>query len=230
MTPSPPPPLSYGPLLPVVVLILSVVGLCFPPLLLITGALGAFGFWKSSRDPVWAPRKQVTQMTMAVSGAGLLIFVGLALPNFKRYQLRVKQLECKETLVSLHSAQARLYAAEKRYTTHLSELDWKPPRGRSIIRLAAEGSLDEVGLGVDETRFPSVSSKAIDDAVPKLVRGEVGVRGDCPACSVTMLCASQLDGDDAADVWSISTVERLGNRGEKISGGISWCEVDDVTQ
>ena len=209
---------------------MSLVGLCFPPLLLFTGALGAYGFWKSTRDPTWAARKQITQMTMAVSGAGLLIFVGLALPNFKRYQLRVKQVECKETLVSLHAAQTRLYAAEKRYTTRLSELDWKPPRGRAIIRLAAEGALEEVGQAVDEGRFPSLSSKAIDEAVPKLVRGEVGVRGDCPACSVTMLCATELDGDAQPDVWTISTVERVGSRGEKIPGGISWCEVDDVTQ
>ena len=229
MTPSPPPPQSHGPLLPVVALILSVVGLCVPPVLLITGALGLFGYLKGRTDPFWALRKQVTQMTMAVSGAGLLIFVGLFLPNFKRYQLRVKQVECRETLVSLHAAQARLYAKEKRYTTRLSELDWKPPRGRSIIRLGAEGALEEFGQGVDAARS-SVSAKDIDEAVPKLVRGEVGIHGECPACSVTMLCASQLDGDPEADVWTISTIERVGNQGEKIAGGIAWCEVDDVTQ
>ena len=149
-----------------VVLILSVIGLCFPLLLLVTGALGAYGFWKSTREPEWAPRKQVTQMTRAVSGAGLLIFVGIALPSFKKYQLRVKQIEGRETLVSLHAAQARLYLAEKRYATRLSEFDWKPPRGRAIIRLAAQGSLDEFGQTVDEARFPSLSSKVIDDAVP----------------------------------------------------------------
>ncbi len=229
MTPSPPPPQSHGPLLPVVALILSVVGLCVPPVLLITGGLGLFGYLKGRTNPFWALRKQVTQMTMAVSGAGLLIFVGLFLPNFKRYQQRVKQVECRETLVSLHAAQARLYAQEKRYTTKLAELDWKPPRGRSIIRLAAEGALEEFGQGVDAARS-SVSANEIDEAVPKLVRGEVGIHGECPACSVTMLCASQLDGDPEADVWTISTIERVGNQGEKIAGGIAWCEVDDVTQ
>lgn len=230
MTPSPPPPQSHGPLLPVVALILSVVGLCFPPLLLITGALGLFGYLKGRTDPVWALRKQVTQMTMAVSGAGLLIFVGLFLPNFKRYQLRIKQVECRETLVSLHAAQARLYAQDKRYTTKLSELDWKPSRGRSIIRLSGEGALDDVGQAADEARLSSVQVKELDQAVPKLVRGEVGIHGECPACSVTMMCASQLDGDPEADVWTISTIERVGNQGEKIAGGLAWCEVDDVTQ
>ncbi len=100
-------------------------------------------------------------MTMAVSGAGLLIFVGLFLPNFKRYQLRVKQLECRETLVSLHAAQARLYAKEKRYTTKLDELDWKPTPGRATLRLSSEQPLE---------------------GVPALVQGEVGLHGECPAC------------------------------------------------
>jgi hypothetical protein len=208
MTPSPaPPPQSFGPKLPVVALVLSVVGLCFPPALLITLALGLYGFLRGRTDAAWAPRKQITQMTMAVSGAGLLIFVGLFLPSFKLRQQRVKQVECRETLTSLHAAQARLYVKEKRYTTKLEELDWKPVLERAAIWL----DHDRPVLGV-----------------PALVQGEVGVHGICPACSVTMMCTSQLDADEAIDAWTISTIERLGNRGEKIPGGIAWCEVDDI--
>lgn len=228
MTPSSAP--DHGPKLPVVALILSLVGLCFPPLLLITGALSLYGYWRSTRDPAWVPRKQISAMTLAVSGAGLLIFVGLLLPNIKTASLRVKQLECRDTLSSLYASQLRLYAQEKRYATRLSELDWKPPRNRSIVRLAAEGPLEEFGQGLDATRFPDLSASAIDDALPKLVRGEAGLHGECPACSITMLCATELDGDAQPDVWTVSTVERSGNRGEKIPGGIAWCEVDDVTQ
>ena len=217
-------------MLPVVAMILSVVGLCVPPLLVITGLLGVYCYFKAVRDPAWAPRKQIAQMTMAVSGAGLLIFVGLLLPNFKRYQLRVKQMECQKTLALLHGAQSRFYEKQKRYTTKLSELDWQPPRGRDILRLSPEGPLEEVGQTIDEVKFPSLHSKAIDDKVPKVLRGEVGVRGDCPACSITMLCATELDGDDEVDVWTVSTIERIGSRGEKIPGGIPWCELDDVGQ
>ena len=214
-------------MLPVWAMILSVMGLCFPPVLLVTGAFGLYGFLKGKKDPEWAKRKQVTQMTMAVSGAGLLIFVGLLLPNFKRAQLRIRQLECRDTLTSLHAAEGRLYEKEKRYTTRLSELDWKPPRGRQLIRLG-EGALNEVGQGFDEVQFPKMSSKQVDDAIPKLVSGSLGVRGECPACSVTMLCATQLDSDETPDVWTVSTVERTGSQGEKIAGGIAWCDVDDV--
>ena len=214
-------------MLPVWAMILSVVGLCFPPLLLVTGAFGLFGFLKGKKDPEWAKRKQVTQMTMAVSGAGLLIFVGLFLPNLKRAQLRIKQLECRDTLTSLYAAEGRLYAQEKRYTTKLSELDWKPARAHQLIRLG-EGPLAEVGQGFDEAKFPKLSSRAVDEAVPKLVSGALGVRGECPACSVTMLCATQLDADETPDVWTVSTLEREGTQGEKIAGGIAWCDVDDV--
>lgn len=209
MTPASPPPESRGPLLPVVALVLSLVLLCAPPLLLITAALGLYGFLKGKKDPYWALRRQLTQMTMAVSGAGLVIFVGVAIPAFKKGQLRIKQLECKETLTSLHAAQLRLYEREKRYTTRLDELDFKP-------------QLESVTVYLD-------SSQPVQ-GVPALVQAAVGVHGECPACSVTMLCTRQLDNDDLQDAWTISTVERLGDRGEKISGGLAWCEVDDVTQ
>ena len=52
-------------MLPVWAMILSVVGLCFPPVLLVTGAFGLYGFLKGKKDPEWAKRKQVTLMTMA---------------------------------------------------------------------------------------------------------------------------------------------------------------------
>lgn len=211
MTPSPasPPPESRGPVLPVVALVLSLVFLCAPPLLLITAALGLYGFLRGKKDPHWALRRQLTQMTMAVSGAGLVIFVGVAIPAFKKGQQRIKQLECRETLASLHAAQVRLYEKHKRYTTKLDELDFQPQLKSATVYLSNE-------LPVQ--------------GVPALVQAAVGVHGECPACSVTMLCTRQIDNDDLQDAWTISTVERLGDRGEKIPGGLAWCEVDDVTQ
>jgi hypothetical protein len=174
---------------------------------LITFSLGFYGYLKARADPVWAPRKQITEMTMALSAAGLLIFVGLFLPTFKLRQQRVKQLECRETLASLHAAQARLYLKEKRYTQKPAELDWQP----QLVRAA---------IWFDHAQpVPGV---------PTLVQAEVGVHGVCPACSVTMMCTSQLDADEAIDAWTISTIERIGNRGEKIPGGVAWCEVDDI--
>ena len=209
MTPSPAPQPPQGPTLPVVAMILSLVGLCFPPLLLVTGALGFYCYWRGRTDPHWALRKQICQMTMAVSGAGLVIFVAVAIPSFKKGQLRLKQLECKETLTSLYAAQQRLYENEKRYTTKLEELDSRPELKNVTVYLTNEQPIS---------------------GVPALVQSATGVHGECPACSVTMLCTRQIDNDDLQDTWSISTIERLGDRGEKIPGGLAWCEVDDVTQ
>ena len=227
-----------GPMLPVVAMVLSVAGLCVPPMLLITLGLGLYGYLRGRRDAKWALRKQVTQMTMAVSGAGIIIFLGLGLPNFKRYQMRTRQLECRETLSELHAAQQKFYAREKRYTTKLSELLPAPQRGEVLLRLAPEGALwtgglptaEQVGQGFDEAKYPQLSTRAVDEALPKLVVHELGIKGDCPACSVTMLCATNLDGDAMVDVWTVSTIERLGDRGEHIAGGLPWNEIDDVSE
>lgn len=214
-------------MLPVWAMMLSVVFLCVPPLLLVTGALGLYGFLRGKKDAEWAKRKQVTQMTMAVSAAGIVVFIAVLLPSYKRRELYLQQMACRETLTSLYAAESRLFEKEKRYTSKLSELDWKPPRGHQLIRLG-EGPLEEVGQGFDEAKSPKLSSKAIDEAIPKAVRGSLGVRGECPACSMTILCASQIDTDETADVWTVSTLERTGIEGEKIPAGVAWCDVDDV--
>jgi hypothetical protein len=217
--------ISPGPMLPVVGLVLSVVGLCLPPLLLVAFGIGLYSLFRSRTDPAWLPRKQIAQMTMAVSAAGTLVLVGLLLPNIKRAQFRIAQMECQKRLGAIYAAEQAFYAREKRYTTKVSELGIDVPKGRGILRFSAEGPLD---LGVDETQFPKLDSAAIDDGVPKLMRGEVGIKGECPACSITVLCATNLDADPTVDVWTVSSIERTGSSGEKMPGGIPWCEVDDL--
>ena len=156
-----------GPTLPVVALILSVLGLCMPPLLLVSLGLGLYGYSKARRQAEWAPRKQISQLTMAVSGAGLLIFMGLALPNYKLYRLRTEQAQCQQPLLLLHAAQSRLYAKEKRFTTQLR------------ARLAA-GSWP-----AGKTDCPSPADALTSwRGVPRGARA-LGLHGDCPACSMT---------------------------------------------
>lgn len=222
--------LSPGPLLPVVGLVGSVVGLCFPPLLLISLGLGVYSLLRANKDPAWAVRKQIAQMTIAVSAAGLLVTSAVIIPGVKRRQLYLRQLECHAALDVLYQAQARLYAKEKRYTTRPSELDTPTPHGRFILRLAAEGELSEVGQWLEAPAPDATTSKGLDEAVPKLIVREVGVRGDCPACSITMLCAANLDEDSTLDVWTVSSVERTDGSGNKIPGGVAWNELDDVAR
>lgn len=215
------PPLNHGPLLPVVALVLSVVGLCVPPLLLVSLGLGIYGFQRAKKDTAWAPRKQLTQMTMAVSGAGLAIFLGMLLPQLKAGALRMKQVPCREGLSTLYLQQQELKRSNGRYTTLVSELAKLPPSGPQLYRLAGEGPL----LGSDAVGI-AATAPGIDEGLPSLVRDMVGLKDG----QVTMLCASQLDADATIDVWMVSTAEHTGNNGERIPAGLPWLEVDDVTR
>ncbi|MFZ5444540.1 MAG: hypothetical protein ACOZQL_31395 [Myxococcota bacterium] len=229
---------NEGPWFPVAVMALSVVGLCMPPLLLVTLSLGVYGFLRARKDPAWAPRKQVTQMTMAVSGAGIVVFLGIGLPQFKRIMARSQQYQCMDTLKQLSEAQRRLYEKEKRYSTSLAELQPLAQRSAVLVRLAPEGPLwtqgtlerEHVGAGVDEQAHPTLSTKQLDAALPKLTLAELGIRGECPACSVTMVCTTEIDGDPTTSLWTVSTIERKGSRGEVIPAGIPWLERDDLTE
>lgn len=224
------------PRLPVVALVLSVVGLCLPPVLLVTGGLSLYALWRARGDAAWAARKPLAQMTAAVSGAGLLIFLAMGLPNIKRFQLRMKQQACREGLTALLAAETRFHQRASRYTTSLSELDVRLERGPYLYRLAAEGPVwragelepAHVGLGPDELRFGAAD--ALEAGLPSLLRETLGVHGACPGCAVTLACVGNLDGDATLDLWSISSKERPGARGETIPAGLAWNHRDDVTE
>ncbi len=219
------PATNNGPQLPVVGLVLSVVGLCFPPLLLVSFGIGAYSFLRSRRDAAWAPRKQISQMTMAVSGAGVVVFLGLALPAFKAFPLRAKQQVCKQVLTELYVQEVDFKKATQRYTTRIAELPKPPAQSAQLIRLAGEGPL----TGADAVGIPS-NEGALDEKLSTLLRPQLGLHGECPACQLTIACAAQLDTDDVLDVWTVSTVERTGSNGERIPAGMPWLDSDDVRQ
>lgn len=189
----------------VVALVLSVVGLCLPPLLLISAALALYGLYTIRSEQNVAQRRQIFRLTLAVSGSGLVIFLGLMLPNVKHFQLRMKQRECKTTLEELVAAQHRLYAQSQRYSTEPAELGLQAKPGQ-VVKLA------------------------VDPVIPEAFRNTVGLQGDCPACSITMVCMAHLGGNSALDLWTASTAQRTGKRGETIPAGMPWNEVDGVSQ
>lgn len=221
---------TFGPRLPVVGLILSVVGLCFPPLLVITLGIGLYSVYRARRDERWAPRKQIAQMTLAVSGAGIAIFLGLTLPQLKYAISRVQQAECKAALIRVLGAEENLYQRERRYSERWADLDLTLSPGRGLLRISSSAPLTESGLPIDQKRHPTLSTDAIDNALPQLIRGELGIHGVCPACSFTAACVTNLDADATVDVWTVSTIERTAVGGEKIPGGYPWNERDDVKE
>lgn len=188
----------------VVALVLSVVGLCLPPLLLLSAALALFGLYKVGSEHNAAQQKQIFRLALAVSGTGLVIFLGLMLPNVKHYQMRVKQQECKVTLEKLVAAQERVFAQSQKYSTEPGEIALETPAGQMV-------------------KFNP------DPLIPEAIRKTIGLHGDCPACSITMVCMASLGGNSTLDVWSVSTAARTGSRGETIPAGMPWNEVDGVT-
>ncbi|MGV3621183.1 MAG: hypothetical protein ACO1OB_10220 [Archangium sp.] len=210
MTPAPAPPINHGPMLPVVALVLSVVGLCAPPLSVVSLALGAYSFMRARKDAEWAPRKQISQMAMVVSGVGIAVFALIVLPRLKELPARRQQVACREGLSLLYVQQQELKRSNNRYTTDMRELAKRPEAGAQLYRLDGKAPIEP----------------GIDAKIPSLVRDTVGIKND----QVTMLCASQLDSDDTVDVWTISTVERTGDNGAKIPAGMPWLDVDDVTR
>jgi len=219
------PATNNGPKLPVMGLVLSVVGLCFPPLLLVSFGIGVYSFLRSRKEAEWAPRKQISQMTMAVSGAGVVVFLGLGLPAFKSFPLRAKQQVCKQLLTDLYIQEVDFKKDHQRYTTRIADLPKPPLQSAQLIRLAGEGPL----IGADAVGIPS-NEGPIDEKLSTLLRPQIGLQGECPTCQLTIACAAQLDTDEVLDVWTVATVERTGSSGERIPAGMPWLDSDDVRQ
>lgn len=230
---SPPPP---GPIVPMLALVLSVAGLCVPPLLLVPIALGAFGLLKAKQDAAWAAKRNLSQGALLVSAAGLVVFAAMVVPNFRRFAAVAKQRECSEQLYALYGAQTRLHASNGRYTTQLQELDVAPKAGRYVYLLSPEGKrwtggpveAGATGIGIAQPENPFETTEFIEGKVPSLLRETVGVAGTCPGCSVTMLCAANLDADETLDVWSISSAPRTDANGNTIAAGVPLVHTDDA--
>jgi len=216
---------NHGPKLPIAGLVLSVVGLCLPPLLLVSFGIGAYSYLRARKETEWAPRKQISLMTMAVSAAGFVVFLGLALPAFKAFPMRAKQQVCKQLLTDLYIQEVDFKKDNHRYTTRIADLPKPPVQSAQLIRLAGEGPL----TGADAVGIPS-NEGPIDEKLSTLLRPQIGLHGECPTCQLTIACAAQLDTDDVLDVWTVATLERTGTSGERIPAGMPWLDSDDVRQ
>jgi hypothetical protein len=72
--------------------------------------------------------------------------------------------------------------------------------------------------------------EALDERLPDEVRGQLGVHGACPDCSLTLACAADLDDDATLDVWSIASGPRRRPDGPEVRGGEPFHHVDDLTE
>ncbi len=165
--------------------------------------------------------------TVAVGG----ILAAIAIPNFLKYQARSKQSECQANLRAFFTAEKAYYQEKDSYSASISDVGFEPERGNRYAYFAsATGPLEDrsgaslspavagpggaSGVGVDVFRFPDLRPLQASD-LPPLLAGSVplGLTGQCPACQITMACASTLSAGGSLDVWSISTQVRFGPRG-----------------
>jgi type IV pilus assembly protein PilA len=182
---------------------------------------------------------------IAISGVVLMcpcigVMAAIAIPNFIKFQSRSKQAECKSNLKAWYTAQRAYYQEKDTYSLSAQEVGFAPERRNRYAYFAGPGALEDrsaasaqlaagaQGIGVDT--FSQTNVRAITfEQLPEGVRRGVGIQGECPDCSITLLCAGQVDNDETLDVWSISSMEREAEDGTPIPAGLPFNDINDLT-
>ncbi len=133
-----------------------------------------------------------------------------------------KDHECRARLRSIIAAQSSFYSDHQRYSTHPAEVGFAPPQGNRYLYLFdRDGPItrrdgqpspplrEAVGYGPDTKTRGAVLEELLRK-LPSDVRDSLGMRGECPACEITVACVGNIDDDEGVDVWSISTADRPG--------------------
>lgn len=221
--------------MPIVALVLSVVGLCLPPFLLVGVILGLISLIRSG-EPAYATRRvpaivSLVMLLLAVPVWGIL--AAIAIPNFIRFQARSKQSECKTNLKAAYVAERAYFAEHDHYSVDPREVGFSPERkNRYLYRFDSHGPVSRVGVEPDPSVQP-MSASALDEGVTPELRDLPGLRGHCPDCSLTVVCVGNIDNDEGLDVWSISTAERATVSGERVPAGqptVHFNDVNDLTE
>ena len=116
MTPQPPqasPRLPSS--LPIVALVFSVLGFCFPPLLIVGVIIGIVALIQN-KGSLAAGIVAVVLPVMAIPVVGIL--AAIAIPNFIKFQARSKQSECKTYLRSAYTAEMSYRVEKNVFSVH----------------------------------------------------------------------------------------------------------------
>ncbi len=158
-----------------------------------------------------------------------------------RFAARPRQHECEMNLKWWFTVQR---TRPRGGALEVDTVDFRIERGNRYAYFAGPGPIedrsvseprhgpDAVGYGVDLSKHKNLKPITLE-TLPPQVASLAGFRGSqCPQgadCSITLLCAGNIDRDDTLDVWSISTVERTGPDGERYMPGEPVHHVNDVT-
>lgn len=192
--------------------------------------------------PQGAPQKSSSVMlvVLAVGAVCGLCCVGtlaaVAVPNFIKFGARSKQAEVKSNLKALYTAEKSYFGEHAAYSESVEEVGYLPSRGlRYRYLLAPRGELLMAGQP-DGGQHSSIAADIMspDNAlllsrIPPPLLAEVGIKGECPACQMTIMAVGNLDNDSTVDVWSVSTADRTID-GEVVRAGTAYKHIDDINE
>ena len=222
--------------MPTVALLFSLLGLfCFP--------LSAAGLVLGVVSlALRRGRRTVAAVAVGLAVAGGLYGARVVWPSFKNFGARAKERECRDDLAQAYRAERDTFARTKRYAISPKQVGFAPgPWRRYAYFFAPEGevagsveTMTDASVGVAPSKGivderVALSVEQLRAAIPPALAEDLGVHGSCPdACWATLACAGQIDADPGADVWSVSTRERVSQTGEKVPAGEPLHEVDDL--
>jgi type IV pilus assembly protein PilA len=159
------------------------------------------------------------------------IVAAIAIPNFIRFKMRAKQTECRTELLTLYRAETAFVAAHGKPTFLVNELGTPPPAKNHYRYFLSEGPLAPPGAAVPAGATGFEAEAPLDGAVgvlPEVFAGGVTLGPGAGENVFTFACLGNLDGDSTQDVWSLSSVSRIGPKGEAILPGQPWNDVNDL--
>ncbi|MDP1922386.1 MAG: pilin [Myxococcales bacterium] len=160
------------------------------------------------------------------------IVAAIAIPNFIRFKMRAKQTECRTQLLTLYRAEVDFVAANGKPTFLVSELGSTPPPLSRYRYFLSEGPLAPPGAPAPAGATGFEAEAPLDGAVgvlPEVFAGGVTLGPGAGENTFTFACLGNLDGDSTPDVWSISSVSRVGAKGEAIPPGQPHNDVNDLS-
>ncbi len=158
------------------------------------------------------------------------IVAAIAIPNFIRFKMRAKQTECRTELLSLYREEVAFVAAHGKPTFLVSELGATPPPLSRYRYFLSEGPLTPPGAPAPAgaTGFEAEAPLNPVGRLPEVFAGGVTLGPGAGENVFTFACLGNLDVDSTQDVWSISSVSRVGPKGEAIPPGQPFNDVNDL--
>jgi len=204
--------------LPTIALVLSILGLCTCIGSVVGPILGIIALLRINREPGLAGRG----LAIAAIVTPLILLpvqLGLAVPNFIRFQARSKQSECKANLKALYNAQRQHRSTKGQFATSLEDLGFTVPRGNRYAYLLSETEF----IRVD----PKYSGSVAIDVPREAAKLGVGVSSD----EFLAACVGNIDNDATLDVWTISSKSREGGPdGTSVPAGFPRNDVNHVIE